>query len=79
MREEYSELKEENIIAAPKFYLGYHVIVIGKEYIWDIQRGYFERTDGKYETRNNVIDQIVLLWNMKIQIGPKCYKNTLCL
>ena len=30
MREEYSELKEENIIAVPKFYLGYHVIVIGE-------------------------------------------------
>ena len=30
MREEYSELKEETIIAAPKFYLDYHVIVIGE-------------------------------------------------
>ena len=28
---------------------------MGKEYIWNIQRGYFERTDGKYETRNNVM------------------------
>ena len=30
MREEYSELKEETIIAAPKFYLDYHAIVIGE-------------------------------------------------
>ena len=30
MREEYSELKEENIIVHRNFYLGYHVIVIGE-------------------------------------------------
>ena len=56
MREEYSELKEENIIAAPKFLLGLsRYSDWGKNTFWDIQRGYFERTDGKYETRNNVM------------------------
>ena len=30
MREEYSELKEENIIVDRNFYFGYHVIVIGE-------------------------------------------------
>lgn len=56
MREEYSELKEENIIAAPKFLLGLsRYSDWGKNTFWDIQRNYFERTDGAYETRNNVM------------------------
>ena len=56
MREEYSELKEETIIAAPKFLLGLsRYSDWGKNTFWDIQRSYFERTDGKYETRNNVM------------------------
>lgn len=53
---EYSKLKEENIIAAPKFLLGLsRYSDWGKGAFWDIQRSYFERTDGKYETRNNVM------------------------
>ncbi|WP_439020823.1 FAD-binding oxidoreductase [Bacillus thuringiensis] len=54
--EEYSELKEENIIAAPKFLLGLsRYSDWGKNTFWDIQRSYFERTDGQFETRNNVM------------------------
>ncbi|HDR4562735.1 FAD-binding oxidoreductase [Bacillus cereus] len=54
--EEYSELKEENIIAAPKFLLGLsRYSEWGKNTFWDIQRSYFERTDGQFETRNNVM------------------------
>ena len=33
MREEYSELKEENIIAVPKFYLLSRYSDWGKEYV----------------------------------------------
>ncbi|GAB6563769.1 hypothetical protein bcgnr5388_46380 [Bacillus cereus] len=49
-------MKEENIIAAPKFLLGLsRYSDWGKDTFWDIQRSYFERTNGKYETRNNVM------------------------
>lgn len=55
-REQYSKLKEENIIAAPKFFLGLsRYSDWGKNTLWNIQRNYFERTDGNYETRNNVM------------------------
>ncbi|WP_375335762.1 MULTISPECIES: FAD-dependent oxidoreductase [unclassified Bacillus (in: firmicutes)] len=55
-REEYSELKEENIIAAPKFFLGLsRYSDWGKNTFWDIQRNYIERINGTYETRNNVM------------------------
>ncbi|KAB2442691.1 FAD-binding oxidoreductase [Bacillus luti] len=54
--EEYTKLKEENIIAAPKFLLGLsRYSEWGKNTFWDIQRSYFERTDGQFETRNNVM------------------------
>nr|WP_243526207.1 FAD-binding oxidoreductase [Bacillus pseudomycoides] len=55
-REEYSKLKEENIIAAPKFFLGLsRYSDWGKNTFWDIQRNYTERINGTYETRNNVM------------------------
>ncbi|WP_410258487.1 FAD-dependent oxidoreductase [Bacillus cereus] len=55
-RKEYSELKEENIIAAPKFFLGLsRYSDWGKNTFWDIQRNYIERINGTYETRNNVM------------------------
>ncbi|KFN03107.1 FAD-binding oxidoreductase [Bacillus clarus] len=55
-REEYSELKEETIIALPKFFLGLsRYSDWAKDTFWNIQRDYFERTDGKFETRNNVM------------------------
>ncbi|HGE5782465.1 FAD-binding oxidoreductase [Bacillus sp. FSL K6-0042] len=55
-REEYSKLKEENIIAAPKFFLGLsRYSDWGKNTFWDIQRNYMERINGTYETRNNVM------------------------
>ncbi|MCI0766025.1 FAD-binding oxidoreductase [Bacillus sp. TL12] len=55
-REEYSELKEENIIAAPKFFLGLsRYSDWGKNTFWDIQRNYIERINETYETRNNVM------------------------
>nr|WP_142309886.1 FAD-binding oxidoreductase [Bacillus pseudomycoides] len=55
-REEYSKLKEENIIAAPKFSLGLsRYSDWGKNTFWDIQRNYIERINGTYETRNNVM------------------------
>ncbi|WP_459500568.1 FAD-binding oxidoreductase [Bacillus sp. C1] len=55
-REEYSKLKEENIIAAPKFFLGLsRYSDWGKNTFWDIQRNYMERIHGTYETRNNVM------------------------
>ncbi|WP_410981557.1 FAD-dependent oxidoreductase [Bacillus cereus] len=55
-RKEYSKLKEENIIAAPKFFLGLsRYSDWGKNTFWDIQRNYIERINGTYETRNNVM------------------------
>lgn len=55
-REEYSKLKEENIIAAPKLFLGLsRYSDWGKNTFWDIQRNYTERINGTYETRNNVM------------------------
>lgn len=55
-REQHNKLKEENIIAAPKFFLGLsRYSDWGKNMFWNIQRDYFERTDGNYETRNNVM------------------------
>ena len=55
-REHYSKLKEENIIAVPKLFLGLsRYSDWGKNTFWNIQRNYFERTDGNYETRNNVM------------------------
>ncbi|MDM5152988.1 FAD-binding oxidoreductase [Bacillus sp. DX1.1] len=55
-RAQYSDLKEEKIIAVPKFFLGLsRYSEWGKNTFWNIQKSYFERTDGNYETRNNVM------------------------
>lgn len=55
-REQYSTLKEETNVALPKFFLGLsRYSDRGKTMFWNIQKKYFERTDGSYETRNNVM------------------------
>lgn len=55
-RERYSTLKEETNVALPKFFLGLsRYSDWGKTMFWNIQKKYFERTDGSYETRNNVM------------------------
>ncbi|MFI8709341.1 FAD-dependent oxidoreductase [Bacillus sp. NPDC077411] len=55
-REQYSTLKEETNVALPKFFLGLsRYSDRGKTMFWNIQKKYFEHTDGSYETRNNVM------------------------
>ncbi|SFC70361.1 FAD/FMN-containing dehydrogenase [Bacillus sp. 491mf] len=55
-REQYSTLKEETNVALPKFFLGLsRYSDWGKTMFWNIQKKYFERTDGSHETRNNVM------------------------
>jgi FAD/FMN-containing dehydrogenase len=55
-RENYIELKEEKIIAVPKFMLGLsRYSDWGKDFLWETQKEYFMNNDGKYETRNNVM------------------------
>jgi FAD/FMN-containing dehydrogenase len=55
-RKKYIELKEEKMIAVPKFMLGLsRYSDWGKDFLWDTQKEYFLKNDGKYETRNNVM------------------------
>ncbi|MFG6496501.1 FAD-binding oxidoreductase [Fictibacillus sp. UD] len=52
----FSTLKEEKMVALPKFMLGMsRYSGWGKDVFWDIQKKYFVKSDGKYETRNNVM------------------------
>lgn len=55
-KEKYLELKEEQIIALPKFMLGVsRYSDWGKDLLWKTQKEYFLENDGKYEARNNVM------------------------
>lgn len=55
-REKYMELKEEKMVALPKFMLGLsRYSDWGKDLLWETQKEYFMNNDGKYETRNNVM------------------------
>ncbi len=55
-RKRYSALKEDTNIVLPKFFLGLsRYSGWGKTMFWNIQKEYFERTDGSYETRNNAM------------------------
>ncbi|MCM3737211.1 FAD-binding oxidoreductase [Bacillus cytotoxicus] len=55
-REQYSTLIEETNVALPKFFLGLsRYSDKGKTFFWNIQKKYFERTNGSFETRNNVM------------------------
>jgi FAD/FMN-containing dehydrogenase len=55
-REKYLELKKEEMIALPKFMLGLsRYSDWGKDLLWETQKMYFLKNDGKYETRNNVM------------------------
>ncbi|MDR7071351.1 FAD-binding oxidoreductase [Fictibacillus barbaricus] len=52
----YDELKKETIVALPKFMLGLsRYSDKGKNLLWDTQKKYFIKNDGKYESRNNVM------------------------
>nr|WP_306460370.1 FAD-binding oxidoreductase [Fictibacillus arsenicus] len=56
IKENYTELKEEQMIALPKFMLGVsRYSDWGKDLLWKTQKEYFIKNDGKYETRNNVM------------------------
>jgi FAD/FMN-containing dehydrogenase len=51
-----NKLKEEKIIALPKFFLGLsRYSDWGKNAFWDTQRTYIRQINGDYETRNNVM------------------------
>jgi FAD/FMN-containing dehydrogenase len=53
---EYEDLKKETIVALPKFILGLsRYSDTGKNLLWDTQKEYFIKNDGKYESRNNVM------------------------
>ncbi len=52
----YSALKEEEMVALPKFMLGVsRYSDWGKDVFWDTQKKYFADSNGKLETRNNVM------------------------
>lgn len=53
---DFNKLKEENIIALPKFFLGLsRHSDWGKDLFWTTQKSYAKNTDGRLETRNNVM------------------------
>lgn len=52
----YSKLKEEEFVALPKLMLGIsRYSEWGKDVFWDTQKKFFMESNGKYETRNNVM------------------------
>lgn len=52
----HNRLKGEPLIAIPKFFLGLsRYSDWGKELFWQIQKTYMQKTDGKLESRNNVM------------------------
>lgn len=54
--ENHNSLKRESIIAIPKFFLGLSRINDwGKTLLWNTQESYFDRIDGSYISRNNVM------------------------
>ncbi|WP_412769591.1 FAD-binding oxidoreductase [Planococcus glaciei] len=53
---EHNQLKTENLVAVPKFFLGLSRINdAGKETFWKTQKTYTEGIDGKLVSRNNVM------------------------
>ncbi|MGG1594723.1 FAD-binding oxidoreductase [Terribacillus saccharophilus] len=53
---QYNKLIEDNIVAAPKFFMGLsRYSDWGKNVFWEVQRKYIENLNGDYETRNNVM------------------------
>lgn len=53
---EYNELKEEKLIAAPKFLLGISRLNDeGKELFWSTQKNYIRSIEGKLVSRNNAM------------------------
>lgn len=53
---EHKQLKTENLVAVPKFFLGLSRINdAGKETFWKTQKTYTEGIDGKLVSRNNVM------------------------
>ncbi|MCP2034490.1 FAD/FMN-containing dehydrogenase [Planomicrobium sp. HSC-17F08] len=54
--QEHNQLKTENLVAVPKFFLGLSRINdAGKEAFWKTQKTYTEGIDGKLVSRNNVM------------------------
>ncbi len=54
--DQYNKLKGEPLIAIPKFFLGLaRYSDWGKNVFWEMQKQYNEKTDQKYESRNNVM------------------------
>lgn len=52
----YNDLKEERIVALPKFLLGLsRYSEWGKSFFWETQKKYMGNESGTYETRNNVM------------------------
>ncbi|MGG3451127.1 FAD-binding oxidoreductase [Domibacillus aminovorans] len=52
----YNDLKEERIVALPKFLLGLsRYSDWGKNFFWDVQKKYMGNESSTYETRNNVM------------------------
>ncbi|CAH0346589.1 FAD-binding oxidoreductase [Bacillus sp. CECT 9360] len=53
---DFNKLKEENIIALPKFFLGLsRHSDWGKNVFWNTQKSFAKNIDGDFETRNNVM------------------------
>lgn len=56
LRDKYSDLKQERIVALPKLALGLsRYSDWGKNLLWDTQKKYFLNQDGDYQTRNNAM------------------------
>ena len=56
LRDHYSGLKQERIVALPKLALGLsRYNDWGKNLLWDTQKTYFLQQNGDYQTRNNVM------------------------
>jgi FAD/FMN-containing dehydrogenase len=56
LRDQYSTLKQERIVAIPKLALGLsRYSDWGKNLLWDTQKKYFLQQNGEYQTRNNVM------------------------
>ncbi len=54
--EQYTKLKEERLVALPKFFLGLsRYSGWGKNMFWSLQKSYMAKKSGTYETRNNVM------------------------
>ncbi|RFU70942.1 FAD-binding oxidoreductase [Peribacillus saganii] len=66
----YSKLKNEGIVAVPKFFLGMsRYSDWGKNVFWELQKNYSKRLDGSFETRNNVMRSESAF--MEYESGPR--------